>query len=127
MMYTTQMDAAKKGIITKEMEIVARKESMDEEVLREKIARGVVALPANKNHKALNPEGVGGRQWDNEMSTARQNLNWDRMFELAIDPEKARRYRKESMPEHEHSCTMCGKMCSMRTMNKIMQGKDLLL
>jgi phosphomethylpyrimidine synthase len=59
------------------------------------------------------------------MSTARQNLNWEKMFELAIDPEKARRYRKESMPEHEHSCTMCGKMCSMRTMNKIMQGKDL--
>lgn len=58
-MYTTQMDAAKKGIITKQMEIVARKENMDEEVLREKIARGVVALPANKNHKILSPEGVG--------------------------------------------------------------------
>ena len=59
MMYTTQMDAAKKGIITKEMKIVAKKENMPEEVLREKIARGVVAIPANKNHKILSPEGVG--------------------------------------------------------------------
>ena len=59
------------------------------------------------------------------MSTARQALNWKRMFELSIDPEKAIRYRKESMPENTDSCTMCGKMCSARTMNKIMQGKDL--
>ena len=40
MMYTTQMDAAKKGIITKEMEIVAKKENMDVEVLRKNIAKG---------------------------------------------------------------------------------------
>ena len=39
-MYTTQMGAAKKGIITKEMKIVAKKENMSEEVLREKISRG---------------------------------------------------------------------------------------
>ena len=47
------------------------------------------------------------------------------MFELAIDPEKAIRYRKESMPENADSCTMCGKNVFARTMNKIMQGKDL--
>jgi len=59
MTYTTQMDAAKRGIVTKEMKIVAKKENMPEDILREKIARGVVALPANKNHKILSPEGVG--------------------------------------------------------------------
>jgi phosphomethylpyrimidine synthase len=47
------------------------------------------------------------------------------MFELAMDPEKAARYRQESMPTHEDSCTMCGKMCSMRNMNKIMKGETL--
>ncbi|MEG2670095.1 MAG: phosphomethylpyrimidine synthase ThiC, partial [Oscillospiraceae bacterium] len=59
MNYTTQMDAAKKGIITSEMEIVAKKEGLDVEVLRERVARGTVAIPANKNHKSLSPEGIG--------------------------------------------------------------------
>ena len=59
MNYTTQMDAAKKGIITKEMTIVADKERMDVEVLRNLIAEGKVAIPANRNHKNLDPEGIG--------------------------------------------------------------------
>jgi len=53
------MDAAKKGIVTKEMELVAKKENMDVEVLRKLIAKGQIAIPANKNHKSLDPEGVG--------------------------------------------------------------------
>ena len=57
--YTTQMDAARKGIITPEMKIVANKEKMTEEALRELIACGKVVIPANKNHKSLDPEGVG--------------------------------------------------------------------
>ena len=48
MNYTTQMDAAKKGIITPEMEIVAKKENITAEELRERVARGSVAIPANK-------------------------------------------------------------------------------
>ncbi len=67
----------------------------------------------------------GAKEWDYEMSTARQNLDWEKMFDLSIDPEKARRYRKESTPQHEDSCTMCGKMCSMRNMNKVMEGKNI--
>ena len=59
MNYTTQMDAAKKGIITPEMEIVAKKENITAEELRERVARGSVAIPANKKHKAISPEGVG--------------------------------------------------------------------
>ena len=59
------------------------------------------------------------------MSKARQNLDWSQMFELAMDPEKASPYRQESMPSHEDSCTMCGKMCSMRNMNRIMNGDPL--
>ena len=57
--YTTQMDAARQGIITREMEIVARKEKMVPEKLRQLVAEGKVAICANKNHKALSPEGVG--------------------------------------------------------------------
>lgn len=59
MNYTTQMDAAKKGILTPQMKAVAAKEYMDEKVLMDLVARGQVAIPANKKHSALNPEGVG--------------------------------------------------------------------
>ena len=57
--YTTQMDAARKGIITQEMKIVAQKEKMDEEKLRQLVSEGKVAIPCNKGHQCLNPEGVG--------------------------------------------------------------------
>ncbi len=57
--YKTQMEAAKKGIITPEMETVAKKEYMDPQALREKVAAGVVAIPANVRHTSLSPEGIG--------------------------------------------------------------------
>ena len=59
MKYTTQMDAARKGIVTKEIETVAKKEKMEISKLMQLVAEGKVAIPANKNHKCLNPEGVG--------------------------------------------------------------------
>lgn len=51
--YTTQMDAARKGIITPEMEAVSTYENLDVQELRELVAKGQVAIPANKNHKCL--------------------------------------------------------------------------
>ena len=89
------------------------------------VREGIIAAKIAAHAGDIGKHITGSRDLDNEMSTARQALNWNKMFELAIDPEKAIRYRKESMPENSDSCTMCGKMCSMRTMNKIMQGKDL--
>ncbi|HEX2926146.1 MAG TPA: phosphomethylpyrimidine synthase ThiC [Ruminiclostridium sp.] len=59
MTYKTQMEAAKKGIITKEMSVVAKKENITEEKLRELVACGRAAIPANINHKSLSPEGIG--------------------------------------------------------------------
>lgn len=55
----------------------------------------------------------GATDWDNEMSKARRDLDWQKMFELSIDPEKARRYRAESKPENEDICTMCVEMCAV--------------
>ena len=59
--YTTQMDAARQGIITPQMEIVAEKEHFDVEELRELIAKGQVIIPCNKNHKCISPSGVGAK------------------------------------------------------------------
>ena len=57
--YTTQMDAAKKGIITKEMKIVAKKEYRSPEFIRDLVAKGQIVICANKNHQVLEPNGVG--------------------------------------------------------------------
>ena len=57
--YKTQMDAAKKGIITEEMKAVAKKEYRSEEEIRELVAKGQVVICANKLHKCLEPNGVG--------------------------------------------------------------------
>lgn len=65
------------------------------------------------------------KEWDLEMSKRRQKLDWEGMFELAMDPVKARRYRAESKPTDENTCTMCGAMCSMKNMNLILEGKDI--
>ena len=59
MKYTTQMDAARKGIVTKEIEAVAKKENMDVNKLLQLVAEGKVAIPANKKHTCINPEGIG--------------------------------------------------------------------
>ena len=77
-------------------------------------------------HAADIAKGVkGAKEWDKKMSEARKKLDWEEMFRLAIDPEKARRYRAESTPEHEDTCTMCGKMCAVRTTNLILEGKKV--
>lgn len=75
-------------------------------------------------HAADIAKGIpGASDWDRAMSQARQALNWEKMFDLAIDREKAEAYRKESTPTHADSCTMCGEMCSMRLMNSL---KDVI-
>lgn len=77
-------------------------------------------------HAADVAKGVKGAiDWDHKMAMARRNLDWETMFETAIDPEKARRYRKDSTPEREDTCTMCGKMCAIRNMNKILNGENV--
>lgn len=61
--------------------------------------------------------------WDDEMSLARKKLDWEKMFSLAIDPEKARRYRAESEPEKDDTCSMCGNFCAVKNMNRILDGE----
>ena len=74
-------------------------------------------------HAADMVKGVpGARDRDNRMSDARRRVDWDEMFSYALDPVKARRYFESAPPSNEGTCTMCGKMCAMRTVNQIMDG-----
>lgn len=63
------------------------------------------------------------KDWDYQMSTARKNLDWEEMFNLAIDPEKARNYRKSAAPEKEDTCSMCGNFCAVKNMNRVLDGE----
>ncbi|MCC3867403.1 phosphomethylpyrimidine synthase ThiC [Terrisporobacter mayombei] len=91
----------------------------------EDVKEGIIASKIAA-HAADIAKGVkGATDWDNEISKARRDLDWEKMFDLAIDSEKARRYRTESKPENEDTCTMCGKMCAVRNINKILKGEDV--
>ena len=57
--YATQMDAARRGIVTPEIEAVAKKENREVSFIMDMVAQGKVAIPANVNHKSLEPNGVG--------------------------------------------------------------------
>lgn len=91
----------------------------------EDMKEGIIAVKIAA-HAADIAKGIkDAKDWDYQMSIARKNLDWEQMFSLAIDPEKARRYREESMPENPDTCTMCGKMCAVRNMNKILHGEEV--
>lgn len=75
-------------------------------------------------HAADVAKGIkGAKEWDYKMSAARKKLDWDEMFELCIDKEKAVRYRADAKPEKEDTCSMCGNFCAVKNMNRILDGE----
>lgn len=88
---------------------------------------GIIATKIAAHAGDIAKNIVGAREWDKKMSKARVDLDWEEMFSLSMDPIKARKYREESKPTHEDSCTMCGKMCSMRTVKKILNDEEFSL
>lgn len=75
-------------------------------------------------HAADIAKGIPGAQdWDNAMSHARKELDWPRMLDLAMDPEKARAYRESSKPKDDQVCTMCGDLCAVKRSRQILEGR----
>jgi len=69
----------------------------------------------------------GASDWDHAMSKARQEIDWEKMYALSIDPVKARKMHESNQPKDQHTCTMCGNLCAMRNMNQIMNGEKVTL
>lgn len=89
----------------------------------EDVKEGIIATKIAA-HAADIAKGIPhAMDWDNAMSDARKRLDWEGMFNLAIDPEKARAYRAASKPEKEDTCTMCGNFCAVKNMNRILEGE----
>jgi phosphomethylpyrimidine synthase len=87
------------------------------------VKEGIIAAKIAA-HAADIAKGVpGAKEWDRAMSSARQKLDWEEMFNLALDPEKARAYRASAKPEKEDTCSMCGNFCAVKNVNRILNGE----
>ena len=65
------------------------------------------------------------RDMDDRMGQARRKLDWDAMWKCALDPVTGKKRYEESPAATEGTCTMCGKMCAVRTVNKIFEGTTI--
>jgi phosphomethylpyrimidine synthase len=91
----------------------------------EDMKEGIVASQIAAHAGDIAKRVPNARAKDNEMSHARQKLDWNKMMELALDSEKALEYRRGTNPEDDTTCTMCGKMCAVRTLNKVLEGENV--
>ena len=65
------------------------------------------------------------RDLDDKMGQARRELDWDAMWKCALDPVTGKKRYEESPAATEGTCTMCGKMCAVRTVNKVFEGTTI--
>lgn len=65
------------------------------------------------------------RDMDDKMGQARRKLDWDAMWKCALDPITGKKRYEESPAATEGTCTMCGKMCAVRTVNKVFEGTTI--
>jgi len=86
--------------------------------MKEGIIAARIAAHAGDIAKGL----PGALDWDNAMSKARKELDWPRMLELAMDPEKATAYRESSLPKDSEVCTMCGDLCAIKRSRQVLEG-----
>ncbi len=91
------------------------------------VRQGIIASKIAA-HAADIAKGLpGARDADDRMAEARRRLDWEAQFAEALDPETARAIRSSRLPEGDHSdtCSMCGKFCAVRSMNKALSGETV--
>lgn len=86
------------------------------------VREGLVATKIAAHAADIAKDVPGARDRDNRMSDARRRVSWNEMFDLALDPQRAREFYESAPPVTEGTCTMCGKMCAMKTVNDLMDG-----
>ncbi len=91
---------------------------------REDVKAGIIAYKIAAHAADIARHRPGARDRDDELSRARYNFDWNRQFELSLDPETARSMHDETLPEEGFKeaafCSMCGpKFCSMNHSSKV--------
>lgn len=91
------------------------------------VREGIIAYKIAAHSADIARGRKGAMDRDNEMSDARYSFDWNRQFELALDPDRAREYHDETLPQdvfkEAEFCSMCGpKFCSYKISQDIMKN-----
>ena len=87
------------------------------------VKQGIIASKIAAHAADIAKKIPHARDIDDRMGDARRALDWEAQWECALDPETAKRIRDERKPEHEDTCSMCGKFCAVRSMNKALNNE----
>jgi len=87
---------------------------------KEDVKQGVIASRIAAHAADVARGYPGARDWDDSMSEARKKLDWERMYELSIDPSRSRSVRSKHLPQDEKLCTMCGDFCAMKKIGNVL-------
>lgn len=89
------------------------------------VKQGIIASKIAA-HAADIAKGIrGAREIDDKMAEARRNLDWEDQWACSIDPDTAKAVRSARKPEYDDTCSMCGKFCAVRSMNKALAGEHI--
>ena len=91
----------------------------------EDVKLGIMASKIAAHAADIAKKVPGARDQDDKMAEARRRLDWKEQFALALDPETPNQMRAERAPELEGTCSMCGKFCAIRTINKSLAGNEI--
>ena len=89
----------------------------------EDVKQGIIASKIAAHAADIAKKIPHSRDIDDSMGEARRNLDWEGQWACAIDPEYAKKIREERKPEYDDTCSMCGKFCAVRSMNKALNNE----
>lgn len=87
------------------------------------VKQGIIASRIAAHAADIAKKVPHARDLDDAMADARRTFDWEKQWECSIDPETAKAIRDSRAPEQEDSCSMCGKFCAVRSMNKALNGE----
>ncbi len=90
----------------------------------EDVKQGVVVTRIAAHIGDISKGLKGAEDWDKQMAEMRKKRNWKRQIELSVDPELAKKMREESKPKISDVCTMCGKYCAIKLVEKALKAKE---
>ncbi|MDZ4181618.1 MAG: phosphomethylpyrimidine synthase ThiC, partial [Candidatus Cloacimonadaceae bacterium] len=89
----------------------------------EDVKQGIMASRIAAHIADIAKEYPGALERDNNIAKARRDMDWERIFDLSIDPELARKRKSDSSSEVNDKCSMCGNLCAIRTDKESDLGK----
>ena len=91
----------------------------------EDVKQGIIASKIAAHAADIAKHIPHARDLDDALADARRTFDWEGQWAVSIDPETAKGIRDSRAPEHEDTCSMCGKFCAVRSMNKALSGEHI--